>query len=211
MTALRAIITAAREANEAEIATILAAQAAPALAEAKPAEGEKPAGEPDAATQAAAAAAAAPAEGASEKGVRFEFKGIGTTDDGVIIGIGGSVNLDSDNDVIEQSSFTKAVHGFCAATDRKFKGNHKDDIKADLVSIFAGAPIVSKGGVLRTLAKGEALPDPAVEPVVGLNFEKGKETHAFLGVRPHDAALVEEAKKGGVTFSWAGPAKRTVA
>lgn len=193
-TPLLAVIKAAREANEAEVASILAAADAPAVAATA------------ARVEGAAAPEAAAAAAEAAKGVKatFELKGVAVSD-GVIVAIGGSVNVDSDDDAVAQRALIDMSYDFCARGSRTFKGNHTDEIKADLVESWTGAPILRSG---KTLAKGEAIPKHADDPIIGINIEKGKATHWFVGIRPEDPALLDEAAKGELTLSWAGYVKR---
>lgn len=136
----------------------------------------------------------------------YAFKAVSTDDTGVIVGIGAAAeNIDLDDEVMRKADLVKMAFEFCASKARTFKANHKEEIGCDLVASWPGAPIFKSGNVLKA---GEALPTD--DPIIGINIEKGSETHWFVAVKPHDASAVEAAKKGDIAgFSWSGPVKKT--
>lgn len=132
---------------------------------------------------------------------RPTFKAIPSDNQGVIIGIGSAAHIvDRDDEVVTPAALLGMAYDFCASKAREFRANHDAVIDADLVASWPGAPILKSG---RVLGVGEELPTD--DPVVGINIEKGNETHWFVGVRPHDERIVEAARKGEVVgFSWGG-------
>ena len=165
----------------------------------------------EAATSEAAATAAATAsevgKAAAIKPYAFKALGVDTGDHSVIVGIGAAAeNIDLDDEVVRQRDLVAMSYDFCASKARAFKANHTDPLpKAELVASWPGAPILKSGRVLKA---GEALPTD--DDVIGINIEKGRETHWFVKVRPNDPAIVEAAQKGDVAgFSWAGLVNRT--
>ena len=158
--------------------------------------------------EAAAAVAEAGKAGAVDaKPYAFKALGVDSGDDSIIVGIGAAAeNIDLDDEVIRQRDLVAMSYNFCASKARAFKANHADALpKAELVASWPGAPILKSGRVLKA---GEALPTD--DDVVGINIEKGRETHWFVKVRPNDPAIVEAAKAGAVSgFSWGGMVNRT--
>ncbi len=164
---------------------------------------------PEAAAAAAATAATEAGKAAAIEPKPYAFKALSvdTGDHSVIVGIGAAAeNIDLDDEVIRQHDLVAMSYDFCASKARAFKANHADPLpKAELVASWPGAPILKSGRVLKV---GEALPTD--DAVIGINIEKGRETHWFVKVRPNDAAIVEAAKAGDVAgFSWAGLVNRT--
>lgn len=131
---------------------------------------------------------------------RVAFKAIGSTPEGIIVGIGAAAGdknkLDLDGEFFSKADLVKMAHDFCAARDRTFKANHKKAIGCDLVSSWPGAPIIKDGNGVRTLKASETLTDEM--HVVGIDITKGKETHWFVAARPKDAEVAALAAKGGV-------------
>lgn len=162
--------------------------------------------------QADVAAAAKPVEpvvepAAEEKGMTF--KAVCVDDQGVIIGIGASIATDNDNESVSKGALIGMAHDFCSSDNRAFRANHDKGmaIDADLVASWPGAPVLKSG---RILAPGEAIPQD--DAVVAINIEKGKETHWFIGVKPRDPRVLEQARKGElVGFSWGGYARKVTA
>lgn len=145
--------------------------------------------------------------GAGKAGEKpYAFKAISTNDTGVILGIGAAAeNIDLDDEVMRKADLVRMSYDFCSASTRTFKANHKEEIGCDLVASWPGAPIFKSGKVLKA---GDAI--PADDPIIGINIEKGSETHWFVAVKPHDAEVLETAKKGGIAgFSWSGLVKKT--
>ena len=128
------------------------------------------------------------------------IKAIGSTPDGVIVGVGASAGspnkLDLDGEFFSKADLVRMAQDFCSSRDRAFKANHQKPLECDLVSSWAGCPVIREDGRLRTLKADETLTDAM--NVVAINIEKGKETHWFVGVKPRDPALVELAAKGGI-------------
>ncbi len=147
---------------------------------------------------AAGAIAAGATDGAKAKPVAF--KAVSVDDHGVIIGIGAVAgNVDLDNETLAQKGLVTMAYDFCGANARVLKANHGDAMpKAELVASWPGAPILKSGALLAP----DAMPTDE-DPIVGISLEKGKETHWFVGIRPNDDAVLEQAKKGGIAgFSW---------
>lgn len=161
-------------------------------------EGQKPATDPAAVTPEQKDDAASAPGGEEKKAAAPRFKAI-AVDDGVIIGIGAyAENVDLDNEVVDKANLVKMAYEFCASADRTFKANHQEELGADLVASWPGAPILKSG---RKLADGESLPDD--DPVIGISLEKGAESAWFVAVRPHDPEVAKAAKAGEVVgFSW---------
>lgn len=132
---------------------------------------------------------------------RPAFKAVSVDNQGVIVGIGSAAYIvDSEEDEVQQRALVGMAYDFCASKAREFRANHDDLLEADLVASWPGAPILKSG---RVLGRGEEL--PADDLVVGINIEKGNETHWFVGVRPHDPRVVDAARKGDILgFSWGG-------
>ena len=152
---------------------------------------------PDAAVAAGKDGAAA-TDGAKAKPIAF--KALGVDEHGVIVGIGAVAgNIDLDNETLAQKGLVTMAYDFCGANARVLKANHGETMpKAELVASWPGAPILKSGAILAP----DAMPTDE-DPIVGINIEKGKETHWFVGIRPNDDAVLEEAKKGGIAgFSW---------
>jgi hypothetical protein len=154
----------------------------------------------------APAAEAAPAADAKKAGL--VFKAISVGDQGVIIGIGASVNVDKDKDFMTKGDLAELAYDFCASKDRVLKANHDEVLaQAELVQSWVGYPILKSG---TPLAEGAPLPED--DPVVAIGLQKGCETHWFVGIRPNDPAVIERVNKGElVGFSWGGSALRTEA
>jgi Putative phage serine protease XkdF len=150
-----------------------------------------------------AAVVRAARDGAS-KG-RPTFKAVAVDDQDVIIGIGSAAHIvDNDDEAVTPAALIGMAYDFCASKAREFRANHDAILDADLVASWPGAPILKSG---RVLGAGEEL--PADDPVVGINIEKGNETHWFVGVRPHDKRIVKAAREGEVVgFSWGGFASK---
>lgn len=130
------------------------------------------------------------------------FKAVNVDDQGVIIGIGASIAKDNEEDVVERGALVGLAYDFCASKAREFRANHDEAVvlDADLVCSWPGAPILKSGKILEA-----GVDAPADDPIVGINFEKGKETHWFVGIKAKDARITEAARKGElVGFSWGG-------
>lgn len=166
----------------------------------------------DEAKKAAETAAQATA-GEASKARGMAFKAINVDDMGVITFIGGAVGdvkrLDLDGEFVEKGDLLTMAFDFCAAPERTFKENHETVVKADLVQSWVGAPIIKEGDAIRTLKADEVLAKDA--QVVGINIEKGAETHWFLSARPQDPELIEKAKKGDIAGgSWSAAVTKKV-
>ena len=80
----------------------------------------------------------------------------------------------------------------------------RQEIAADLVASFPGAPILKSG---KTLTWGEEMPPD--DEVIGIDL-KAEPIAWFVGVRPHDKALAEKAKAGEIVgASWGAYCDRT--
>jgi hypothetical protein len=192
-TTLRGVIRSAREnAVAADLAAETAAAAATAAPAAKPAD-------------------ATPAGGAEAKGAPKFTVYKADTETGVIYTFASAAAItDADKEAVPQADLIAMAHGFCASKGRAFNANHGQDhfdlSKAELVESIVGAPILKSGRVMKL---GEELPKAEDDPVVGMNIEKGAETHWLIGFKPNNEAVVEEAKKGGVVgASWEGFANK---
>ncbi len=120
------------------------------------------------------------------------FKAISVDEEGVIIGIGSSDAWDSQGESMTAKAVVQIAYEFCSKAEREFRINHDAEaiIGCDLVASFPGAPILVDG------------------VVVGIDI-RANATHWFVGVRPHDSSLVEEAKAGKIVgFSWGGYASK---
>jgi hypothetical protein len=132
------------------------------------------------------------------------FKAVKVDDQGVIIGVGASIGLDREEDTVEKGALLGMAYDFCASKAREFRANHDKDVvlDAELVCSWPGAPVLKSGKILEP---GAEIPED--DAVVAINFEKGNETHWFVGIRPKDARVTEAARKGElVGFSWGGMA-----
>lgn len=151
----------------------------------------------------ASAAVTTGAQPAAAEAKAATFKAVAVDDQGVIIGIGAMAgNIDRDGEVVQVGALLQMAYDFCASKARTFKANHDDaaELSADLVASMPGAPVLKSGRILKA---GEDLPDD--DPVVGINIEKGNEIAWFMGIRPHDPAVLEAARKGEIVgFSWGG-------
>jgi nucleoid-associated protein YgaU len=201
------------EKQAAEVARAAAAEATRIATEAAAA-AERSAAEAAAAQAAVQAAEAKPAEPAEEgKAKEVAFKAIGVDEFGVIIGIAGAAgdptNLDLDGEYMEKGDLARMAHSFVSSSTRTFKANHKDEIGCNLVESWVGAPIVKGGsGGMRMLAPGERITRET--NIVGINVEKGNESHWFVAVRPTDPEVVAKAKAGKIAgFSWGAHVSKT--
>jgi hypothetical protein len=150
---------------------------------------------------AATAAYKAEASGAGKQHVA-KFKAVNVDDHGVIIGIGASISVDREEDAVARGALLGLSYDFCASKGREFRANHDAEalLEADLVCSWPGAPVLKSGTILQP---GQEV--PADDSIVGINIEKGNETHWFVGIRPHDARIVDAARKGEIVgFSWGG-------
>jgi len=149
----------------------------------------------------------------SAKALAHVFKALSIDEKGVITGIGGAAGdinkVDLDKEFIEKADLMDLAFDFCGSANRSFKANHTDDLGADLVESWVGAPIIKDGDAVRVLKADEVLDDKM--EVVGISTEKGAETHWFVGVRPHDQKVVEAAKAGELAgFSFSAIVTKTV-
>lgn len=160
---------------------------------------EKPA---DSTAQDAAPAADVASDGGKARPV---FKAVAVDDQGVIYGIASMVTVDREGEIVEKGALLQMAYDFCASKARQFLFNHDKDapLDADLVASIPGAPILKSGRVLKA---GESLPDD--DPVVGIDIQKGNEIAWFVGLKPHDSRVLEQARKGGHGFSWGGYASK---
>lgn len=134
------------------------------------------------------------------------FKAVNVDNQGVIIAIGASVGLDREDDAVTRGALVGMAYDFCASSNREFRANHDADaiLKADLVASFPGAPILKSGALL---APGSEIPDD--DEIIGIDIRKGNETHWFVGIKPHDPAITEAARKGELAgLSWGGYARK---
>jgi hypothetical protein len=124
------------------------------------------------------------------------FKAI-SVDHGVIIGVGSVADIyDKEDELVEKGALIGMAFDFCAREKRVFKANHTDEIECELVSSWPG------GAIKATDAEGK-------ETIIGIDIRKGVESHWFVGVRPKDPAILEEARKGNLAgFSWSGGADK---
>lgn len=127
----------------------------------------------------------------------------------VIIGIGAvAENVDLDNDVLSKAALKRLAHDFCSNRngEQKFKANHGEELKCDLVQSWIGAPIVrASDGTLSVLKAGQCWPDSAT--YAGISNED--DTHWFVAVQPSDPNIVQMAKAGQIVgFSWSGFVQR---
>ena len=132
----------------------------------------------------------------------MSFKAIAVDESGehgVIIGIGAVAgNVDKDRERLSMKGLVDMSYDFCADKSRVLKLNHSEiHPTAELVASWPGAPILKSG---RVLAPSEAI--PADDPVVGINIEKGKETHWFTKIRPNDPEILKAAREGKLDYSW---------
>lgn len=130
------------------------------------------------------------------------FKAVNVDDHGVIVGIGASISVDREDDAVQKGALLGLAYEFCASKGREFRANHDPEVvlDAELVASWPGAPILKSGTILQP---GQEIPSD--DPVVGINIEKGKETHWFVSIRPKDKAIVDAARKGEIVgFSWGG-------
>jgi hypothetical protein len=127
----------------------------------------------------------------------------------VIGGAAGDVNkLDLDGEFIGKADLCKMAFDFVSAEGRTFKANHSEPLDCTLVESWVGAPIISDGDALRTLKADETLAEDM--NVVGINIEKGNETHWFLSFKPSDPEVAEIAKAGGIAGgSWGAFVSKT--
>jgi hypothetical protein len=153
-----------------------------------------------------AAAIAAPAD-AGAKGAPVFRVYKADADTGTIYTFASAAAIvDADKEAVPQKDLINMAHGFCASKAREFNANHGQDhfdlSKAELVESIVGAPILKSGRVIKL---GEELPKADEDPVVGMNIEKGAETHWLIAFRPNDEAVLEAAKKGSIVgASWEG-------
>jgi hypothetical protein len=143
---------------------------------------------------------------------KISLKAVATDEMGVITFIGGAAGsadkLDLDGEFIGKADLVKMAFDFCSAEGRTFKANHSEPIDCALVESFVGAPIIKDGDALRTLKVDETLTKDM--DVVGINIEKGNETHWFMSVKPADSEVVEIAKAGGIAGgSWGAFVSKT--
>lgn len=133
------------------------------------------------------------------------FKAVAVDAQGVIIGIGSAAHIvDREDEHVGAGALLGMAYDFCASKAREFRANHESPLEADLVASWPGAPILKSG---RVIGVGEELPDD--DPVVGINIEKGNETHWFVGVRPKDERITKAARDGEIVgFSWGGFASK---
>ena len=134
------------------------------------------------------------------------FKAVNVDNQGVIIAIGASVGLDREDDAVTKAALIGMAYDFCAASNREFRANHDAEavLKADLVASFPGAPILKSGAIL---APGAEMPEG--DEIIGIDIRKGNETHWFVGIKPHDPAITEAARKGELAgLSWGGYARK---
>ncbi len=129
---------------------------------------------------------------------------VSPVDPSIIVGIGAvAENVDADGETLARADVTRMAHDFLLkGGERTFKANHVEAIGADLVESWVGVPIYkTTEGTMRVVKAGEAVPDGA--KFAGISNDE--DTHWFLAIKPHDTALVELAKKGGLSgLSWAG-------
>lgn len=146
----------------------------------------------------------------AEKAKAFKAFGV-DAELGIIYGIGAAAGspdkLDLDDEFVSKGDLVKMAFDFCSGA-RTFKANHKEELSADLVQSWVGAPIIDTEKGLRRLDERETL-SPEMN-VVGIDVTKGAETHWFVAVKPHDPEVVEIAKKGGVAGFSFGAAVRKV-
>ncbi len=134
------------------------------------------------------------------------FKAVNVDDHGVIIAIGASIGLDREDETVTKAALIGMAYDFCATPNREFRANHDAEaiLKADLVASFPGAPILKSGALL---APGSEIPDG--DEIIGIDIRKGNETHWFVGIKPHDSAITEAARKGELAgLSWGGYARK---
>lgn len=128
------------------------------------------------------------------------FRAVGSTTEGVIVGIGASAGspdkLDREGEFLDMPALKKMAYDFCAATSRTFKANHEEEIDCALVASWPGAPLIADGGGVRRLQKNEPL-DPSMT-VVGIDIQKGAESHWFVAVKPRDPQIAQLAAEGGI-------------
>lgn len=154
----------------------------------------------------ATAADAAPTGEAKGEKKPLAFKAVAVDDQGVIIGIGASIGVDSQDEAVTKAALLGLAYEFCAGTDREFRANHDEKAKVDaeLVCSWPGAPVLKSGTIL---APGQEVPPN--DPIVAINIEKGAETHWFVGIRPKDEAVLKAARNGEIAgFSWGGYASK---
>lgn len=149
---------------------------------------------------------------AEVKTPQISMKAVSTDELGVITFIGGAAGsvdkLDLDGEFIGKADLVKMAFDFCSDSGRTFKANHSEPIACALVESFVGAPIIQDGDSMRTLKADESLTKDM--NVVGINIEKGNETHWFLSVKPANSEVVEIAKAGGIAGgSWGAYVSKT--
>jgi len=133
---------------------------------------------------------------------RGTFKAIAVDEEqGVLIAVASTAgNVDNDGDVISVPGLRDLAYDFTAG-DRRFKSNHQQDIKCELVGSWVGSPILKSGRVLQA---GEE--PTADDPIVAISLEKGTECAWIVALRP-DPSIIQAAKSGKVTgLSWGGVA-----
>lgn len=142
-----------------------------------------------------------PAENAEAEQKAMTFKACSVDDQGVIVLIGSAADIeDRDKETVEKGAVLRMAFDFCAGATRTFKANHDHEIACDLVASWPGSPVLKSG---RLIESGEKLPDD--DPVVAINIEKGRESHWFVGVRPHDPEVLKAAREGKLGgASWGG-------
>lgn len=157
---------------------------------------------------ASAAVTTAPAN-ADAKGAAFKAKALKAVavdeELGMIVLIGSAADIvDREDEAVDKAAVVRMAFDFCASDERTFKANHDVEIDCSLVASWPGAPILKSGKVLEL---GAVVPQD--DPVVGINIEKGKETHWFVGVRPNDPEVLKAAKEGEILgASWGGYATK---
>jgi hypothetical protein len=135
----------------------------------------------------------------------YSFKAVSVDNQGVIVLIGAAAgNIDHDDEVLQKAALLGMAYEFCASKTREFRANHQEVIPCELVASWPGGPILKSGKVLKA---GEAIPEN--DTVVGINIEKGQETHWFVSVKPLDEKILDAARKGEIVgASWAGYVSR---
>lgn len=134
----------------------------------------------------------------------LSFKAVKVDDQGVLTLCASSIAKDGADESVQKGAMIGMAYDFCASANRTFKANHDNEvpIEAQLVESMVGAPILKSGKILPA---GE--PWPEDDPFVGINVEKGNESHWFISVRPTDPEVVKAAKEGKIVgASWGGMA-----